>query len=96
MVLRLIAPMLEDVELLGAATDWKTVIQEEAAGNKLGDVVYEVTGTGPDHARTYTAILHLGARILGQGQGQSKKEAEQEAARVSWRLLHPDEVLPLT
>lgn len=95
MVLRLIAPMLEDVELLGAATDWKTVIQEEAAGSKLGDVVYEVTGTGPDHARTYTAILHLGAKILGEGHGPSKKEAEQEAARVSWRLLHPDEVLPL-
>ncbi|MCW4466213.1 ribonuclease III [Glutamicibacter sp. MNS18] len=91
LILRLITPMLEDGELLGAATDWKTVIQEEAAGNKLGEVFYEVTGTGPDHARAYTAILNIGQRVLAEGHGPSKKEAEQEAARLSWKLLHPDE-----
>ncbi|TLK48839.1 ribonuclease III [Glutamicibacter sp. V16R2B1] len=94
LILRLVTPMLEDGELLGAATDWKTVIQEEAAGGKLGDVLYEVTGTGPDHARSYTATLWIGERELGQGQGPSKKEAEQEAARASWKLMHPNQALP--
>ena len=94
LILRLITPMLEDVDLLSAATDWKTAIQEEAAAQKLGEVHYEVTGTGPDHARTYTAVLHIGERVLVEGQGPSKKEAEQESARKSWKILHPNQALP--
>lgn len=94
LILGLIAPLLEDEDLLGAATDWKTVIQEQAAAEKMGDVYYAVEGTGPDHARTYAAVLHIGDRVLAQGSGPSKKEAEQEAARLSWKMLHPPKQVP--
>lgn len=94
LVLRFVTPLLEDIRLLGAATDWKTVIQEEVAANKLGDMHYQVTGSGPDHARTYEATLVISDEFYGSGHGPSKKEAEQEAARNSWLMLHPGEQIP--
>ncbi|MCW2131771.1 ribonuclease III [Arthrobacter sp. VKM Ac-2550] len=87
MVMRLISPLLADAEALGAGTDWKTSIQELAAARKMGSVEYAVQGSGPDHARTFVATLRIGGTAYGQGTGHSKKEAEQEAAAVSWRQL---------
>lgn len=90
LVMRLVAPLLHDVEVLGAGTDWKTAIQEIAAARKLGTVEYKVTGSGPDHARTYVAVLHIGGEPYGQGTGPSKKEAEQESAAISWKMVDSD------
>lgn len=87
MVLRLVLPLLHDVEVLGAGTDWKTAIQEIAAARKLGSIEYRITGSGPDHARSYEAVLHIGGTAYGQGTGPSKKEAEQESAAVSWKMV---------
>ena len=87
MVMRLIGPLLADTAALGAGTDWKTSIQEIAAARKLGDIEYQVTGSGPDHARSFEALLLIGGRSYGTGTGHSKKEAEQEAAAASWKLL---------
>lgn len=93
-VLRFVTPLLEDPRLLGATTDWKTVIQEEVASQKLGEMHYQVTGSGPDHARTYLAELRICDKTYGEGHGPSKKEAEQEAAHKTWLMLHPGEQLP--
>ena len=91
MVMRLIGPLLADTEALGAGTDWKTSIQEIAAARKLGDIEYQVSGSGPDHARSFEAVLVIGGRPYGSGTGHSKKEAEQEAAAASWKLLRSAE-----
>jgi ribonuclease-3 len=53
----------------------------------MGSVEYAVQGSGPDHARTFVATLRIGGTAYGEGTGHSKKEAEQEAAAVSWRQL---------
>jgi ribonuclease-3 len=87
MVMRLIGPLLRDSAVLGEGTDWKTRIQETAAARRLGLIDYQVDGTGPDHARTFTARLVIGGVDYGSGCGHSKKEAEQAAAAESWRLL---------
>ncbi|KAA0975286.1 ribonuclease III [Paeniglutamicibacter gangotriensis] len=89
MVMTLILPLLHDVDVLGAGTDWKTAIQEIAAAEKMGAIEYRVTGSGPDHARTYVAVLHIGGTAYGEGTGPSKKEAEQVSAAVSWKMLRP-------
>lgn len=89
LVMRLVGPLLDDVEQLGAGTDWKTAIQEIAASRKLGTIEYVITGTGPDHARVFEATLNIGETAYGTGTGPSKKEAEQEAAAVSYRSLVP-------
>jgi ribonuclease-3 len=78
---------LKDAAALGAGTDWKTSIQELAAGRQLGSIYYAVEGSGPDHARTFIAELQIGGKAYGKGTGHSKKEAEQEAAADAWRTL---------
>ncbi len=87
MVMRLIGPLLRDSEVLGEGTDWKTRIQETAAARRLGAIDYQVTGTGPDHARSFEALLVIGGTPYGTGAGHSKKEAEQAAAAASWKIL---------
>ncbi len=94
MVMRLIGPLLRDSAVLGEGTDWKTRIQEIAASRRLGLIDYQVEGTGPDHARTFTARLVIGGIGYGSGGGQSKKEAEQSAAAASWKLLSASSVEP--
>lgn len=84
LVMRLVGPLLSDSETLGAGTDWKTHIQEIAAARHLGTITYDITGTGPDHARTFTAVLVIGGTAYGTGTGPSKKEAERAAAAEGW------------
>ena len=63
-------------------TDFKTALQEviqEKAGQKLA---YCITGeSGPDHLKSYAAEVLLNGKVIGNGSGKSKKEAEQAAAR---------------
>ena len=80
LVMRLIGPLLKDAAVLGAGTYWKTSIQELAASRQLGSIHYAVDGTGPDHARTFTAEVLIGDSVLGSGTGESKRLAEQAAA----------------
>ena len=95
LVMRLIGPLLKDAAALGAGTDWKTSIQELAASRQLGTINYAVEGSGPDHARTIEAVLRIGGNDYGTGSGNSKKEAEQEAAADAWRRLSaPSTVAP--
>jgi len=87
LVMRLVGPLLADADVLGAGTDWKTNIQEIAAARHLGSIVYEITGTGPDHDRSFTAQLMIGGKFFGTGAGPSKKEAERAAAAAGWIVL---------
>ncbi|MBP2414098.1 ribonuclease-3 [Arthrobacter stackebrandtii] len=84
LVMRLVGPLLADADVLGAGTDWKTNIQEISAARHLGTIVYDITGTGPDHARSFSAALVIGGRHYGTGTGPSKKEAERSAAAAGW------------
>ncbi|UXN31243.1 ribonuclease III [Glutamicibacter sp. M10] len=93
-VLRFVTPLLEDPRLVGATTDWKTVIQEVVASQKMGELRYDVAGSGPDHARTYVATLCIAEKGYGEGHGPSKKEAEQEAAHQTWLQFNPGEQVP--
>jgi len=42
---------------------------------------------GPDHDKTFQVRVYFGKRELGHGEGKSKKEAEQAAARDALRRL---------
>lgn len=75
----------------GGERDYKTGLQELAARDLGGVPTYRVEDRGPDHAKEFTATVYLGARPYGTGHGRSKKEAEQEAARIAQqRLLEGD------
>ncbi len=62
--------------------DFKTEFQEEA--QKRGDVNihYKVVGeSGPDHKKSFVVNVYLNGELMGEGEGSSKKKAEQSAAK---------------
>jgi ribonuclease-3 len=87
LVLRLFGELLDGSARLGAGLDWKTSLQELAAGRSLGVPEYQVTESGPDHAKTFRATALVGGDAVGEGVGRSKKEAEQRAAERAWTEL---------
>lgn len=68
------------------ASDVKSRLQEWAEARGYGTPAYETTATGPGHERRFTATVAINGRVLGQGEGPSKKAAELAAARVAWEL----------
>jgi ribonuclease-3 len=40
-----------------------------------------VAESGPDHEKRFATEILVGGRVLGHGEGRSKKQSEQEAAR---------------
>lgn len=87
LVERLFADRLIEVAASHAALDFKTSLQELAAARFEVLPRYEVTETGPDHAKTFTATVAIDGTIAGRGEGRSKKEAEQRAAQEAHRLF---------
>jgi ribonuclease III len=51
---------------------------------------YQVHRDGPDHAPRFFATVMVGGRALGEGQGRSKRQAEQTAAQAAWRHLRDE------
>ncbi len=79
--------LIEEAATLGAGLDWKTSLQEMAAGATLGTPEYRVGEQGPDHEKEFHAQVFVGDEVLGEGRGRSKKEAEQKAAKQAWHTL---------
>ncbi|BBX22037.1 ribonuclease 3 [Mycolicibacter terrae] len=86
-ILRLFGPLLDTAASLGAGLDWKTSLQELTAARGLGVPSYQVSSTGPDHDREFTAVVIVADTEYGSGVGRSKKEAEQKAAAAAWTAL---------
>ncbi|WP_024443252.1 MULTISPECIES: ribonuclease III [unclassified Mycobacterium] len=86
-ILRLFGPLLDTAATLGAGLDWKTSLQELTAARGLGVPSYQVTSTGPDHDREFTAAAVISDTAYGTGVGRTKKEAEQKAAAAAWQAL---------
>ncbi len=87
LVLRLLGTRIVESAAGPGAEDFKTRLQELVI-RRAGELPrYEVDGVGPDHARRYTAHVHVAGRPVGRGEGRSKKDAEQAAARAAWDAL---------
>lgn len=91
---RLLEPLMSQVAAEGVVADWKTSLQELSATRGCGVPDYAISGSGPDHARHYTAHVLVSDQIRGSGEGVSKKEAEQHAAEMAFRALSQDHRLP--
>ena len=76
-----------------ADQDAKSRLQEWSQAELKVTPRYRIVAErGPDHAKTFEAQVLLGERVVGQGSGQSKQAAEQDAAEVAWELLAWDDV----
>jgi ribonuclease-3 len=91
LILELFDDVLDAAAQLGAGLDWKTSLQELAAGRGIGVPEYHVSESGPDHAKSFHATAVVGGNPVGEGDGRSKKEAEQRAAEQAWMALSADE-----
>lgn len=80
MVLTLMDPLIHRGAQLGAGLDWKTSLQEAVAAAGMGTPEYRVEDVGPDHAKEFFAAVVVDGHVLGEGEGRSKKAAEQQAA----------------
>jgi ribonuclease-3 len=71
----------------GSALDGKTALQELSAQLNLPSPEYEITESGPDHDKSFSASVILGAEKFPMGVGKSKREAEQSAAKIAYEVL---------
>lgn len=63
--------------------DYKTALQELAQGRGLLLPEYAVVGeVGPDHNKIFIVEVRVGS-MLTRGEGSSKKEAQQQAAKMA-------------
>ena len=76
--------LMADAATRGAGLDWKTSLQEIASLGGHGVPVYEVTESGPDHAKTFVATVGLGDQTYGTGVGPEQEGggAEGSGARL--------------
>lgn len=62
--------------------DSKSYLQEIVQSKKLPTPIYRVLeSSGPDHRKTFTVGVYVQGKILGKGKGNSKQDAEQQAAK---------------
>lgn len=87
-VLRLLTPAIESQIAGKGRKDYKTDLQELLQSRSSLEITYRIVGeTGPDHDKWFTAAVYHGDKPIGQGQGKSKKEAEQQAAHAALRSM---------
>ncbi len=79
---RFISIKTEEIEREKLWIDAKSLFQEKAQEIESETPVYEVLEEkGPDHDKHFTSGVFLKEKLIAQGKGHSKQEAEQEAAR---------------
>lgn len=68
--------------------DYKTELQEYIQQNGLGNIEYRIINEiGPEHEKKFVTQVWIDQRLLGDGAGRSKKEAEQKAASQALQRL---------
>ncbi len=68
--------------------DYKTMLQEIIQQNPEEHVSYAlVDQTGPDHDKRFVVEVRLNSNVIGRGEGRSKKNAEQMAAKEALALM---------
>ncbi|HUT65031.1 MAG TPA: ribonuclease III [Spirochaetota bacterium] len=84
LVERLFAGEIENVEKNRHVKDYKSILQEYAQKRYKVIPHYTIINTeGPDHRRKFYVNVTVGKRTYGPGIGESKKQAEQNAASMA-------------
>lgn len=81
-ILKHFTPLLADIIVHGTWIDSKSLFQEKAQ-ELLGQTpVYKtIRESGPDHDKHFTVAVSVGSAVMGEGEGKSKQDAEQAAAK---------------
>lgn len=66
----------------GICNDFKTRLQEVAQQDGDVEIVYELIGSkGPEHNKYFATTVSINGKQVGEGEGRTKKESEQQAAK---------------
>jgi len=77
--------------------NYKSILLEHTQSSGQGIPNYKVVDEiGPDHAKNFLVEVHVNGQKMGQGQGKTKKIAEQEAAKQAIKKLNIKEASPQT
>ena len=77
-----------DTAAVAPRADHKTVLQELLQGRGGPAPIYRVVEqAGPEHRKRFRVCAVVAGEILGEGEGRTKKEAEQGAAREALARL---------
>ena len=87
LVMALLGDRITDAAAGPGGQDYKTRLQELAARSFEALPTYDVLDDGPDHAKRFYASVAIAGTSYGRGEGRSKKQAEQAAARVAWEAI---------
>ena len=89
-VLRLLGERISEAAAGPGGQDYKTRLQELSARHYDTLPHYDVADEGPDHAKRFFATVSVAGAARGTGEGRSKKQAEQAAARAAWEGLRSE------
>jgi len=71
-----------------AESDRKSALQEFLQGRGQAPAEYRLAGeSGPDHQKVFQIEVWINGECMAKGEGSTKKEAEQQAARSALELL---------
>ncbi|MDP3763814.1 MAG: ribonuclease III [bacterium] len=83
-ILTHIAPLTDEIMKNGAWIDSKSLFQEKAQEHiGLTPIYKTVRESGPDHDKHFVVSVSVGDKLYSEGEGKSKQDAEQEAARTA-------------
>lgn len=80
-VLQVLMPILLEQKVM-EDKNYKSMLLEASQSKGEPAPTYEIVGeSGPDHNKIFVAAAFIGDKLLAEGTGKSKKEAEQSAAK---------------
>ena len=91
-------PTFADILQTGSWQDAKSRLQELSQEHEGMTPIYRVLSEeGPDHEKTFTVGVFIGADLRGQGTGPSKQAGQQQAAdqALAWYRSPPSSKLPV-
>ena len=83
-----INPVLEEVENPDSLKDNKSLLQEKIQAKGNSSPIYKlVSAVGPDHSKIFTMAVYSEDKLLAEGSGASKQEAEEQAAKKALEIF---------
>ena len=84
--LKIIIPYIENPDIM-LFNDYKSALQEAVQTDKTSLEYIVLKESGPAHNKFFEVEVRVGDIVMGKGNGRSKKEAEQEAAKKALSTL---------
>lgn len=77
-------PLIKKFSEKSELKDAKSLLQEKLQAESKQTPFYKtLREVGPDHDKTFTTGVYAGKKLLAEGVGKSKQEAEEKAAQVA-------------